>query len=348
MVFPFNRRTKKVVTYVEGSDTFERIHKYLYDGWNIVSEEIKTVCTSDDPDTVTEWKLNRYIDHGMDNHVMMETVDCDDDNGNCDPDETTVSKIWFHKDERGNVIAISDGDGIIYERYRYNVYGEHEVLNSNFTTKSTPAISPFLWGGSLYEPETDLYWMRNRYYHKDMHRFINQDPIGIWGDANNLGNGFAYVAGMVIEASDPTGLVKDTAGFDVRDSKILKFGSTGSIKSEIEDLLDIIDIAFMEVLGSEYEAVATAIQEDRLGKHKDGDAIDLSSHPWKNTKSGIVRDYGRIDKATWAKILNLINKMIAEKYPNRSYSVVHEDYFDFGSGTQRKNSDGYTDYDRSG
>ena len=48
--------------------------------------------------------------------------------------------------------------------------------------------------------------MRNRYYHKDMHRFINQDPIGIWGDANNLGNGFAYVAGMVIEASDPTGL----------------------------------------------------------------------------------------------------------------------------------------------
>jgi len=67
-------------------------------------------------------------------------------------------------------------------------------------------IHNFLWGGSLYEPETNLYWMRNRYYHKDMHRFINQDPIGIWGDANNLGNGFAYVAGMVIEASDPTGL----------------------------------------------------------------------------------------------------------------------------------------------
>ena len=39
-----------------------------------------------------------------------------------------------------------------------------------------------------------------------MHRFINQDPIGIWGDANNLGNGFAYVAGMVIEGRDPEGL----------------------------------------------------------------------------------------------------------------------------------------------
>ncbi|MBQ3367451.1 hypothetical protein IJG44_00970, partial [bacterium] len=74
------------------------------------------------------------------------------------------------------------------------------------------------WGGSLYEPETNLYWMRNRYYHIDMHRFINQDPIGIWGDANNLGNGFAYVAGMVIEASDPSGLdiwIEDGVNGDV-------------------------------------------------------------------------------------------------------------------------------------
>ena len=55
--------------------------------------------------------------------------------------------------------------------------------------------------------------MRNRYYHIDMHRFINQDPIGIWGDANNLGNGFAYVAGMVIEASDPSGLASDANSF---------------------------------------------------------------------------------------------------------------------------------------
>jgi len=135
------------------------------------------------------------------------------------------------------------------EQYRYRVYGDFEVINScqipcnttyyscfdgcsgNSTCEaeclsdqtdcyddcaSDPNVviyagdvHNFLWGGSLYEPETDLYWMRNRYYHVDMHRFINQDPIGIWGDANNLGNGFAYVAGMVVEASDPSGLATD-------------------------------------------------------------------------------------------------------------------------------------------
>ncbi len=204
---PFNRRTEKTVYYTENSDTFERTHKYAYDGWDIISEEIKTVRTSDIPNTVTSWQLRRYVDQGTDNHIIMDTVSCSDDgNGNCSPNESTLQRIWFHKDERGNVIAVSDGNGSIYERYRYRVYGEHEVLNADFTTKSTAAISPFLWGGSLYEPETGLYWMRNRYYHIDMHRFINQDPIGIWGDANNLGNGFAYVAGMVIEASDPSGL----------------------------------------------------------------------------------------------------------------------------------------------
>ncbi len=204
---PFNRRTEKTVYYTENSDTFERTHKYAYDGWDIISEEIKTVRTSDNPVTTTAWELRRYVDQGTDNHIIMDTVSCSDDgNGNCSPNESTLQRIWFHKDERGNIIAISDGNGTIYERYRYRVYGEHEVLNADFTPKSTAAASPFLWGGSLYEPETNLYWMRNRYYHIDMHRFINQDPIGIWGDANNLGNGFAYVAGMVIEASDPTGL----------------------------------------------------------------------------------------------------------------------------------------------
>ena len=204
---PFNRRTEKTVYYTENSDTYEQTHKYAYDGWDMISEEIKTVRTSDTPNTVTSWQLRRYVDQGTDNHIIMDTVSCSDDgNGNCSPNESTLQRIWFHKDERGNVIAVSDGNGTIYERYRYRVYGEHEVLNADFTPKTTAAISPFLWGGSLYEPETNLYWMRNRYYHIDMHRFINQDPIGIWGDANNLGNGFAYVAGMVIEASDPTGL----------------------------------------------------------------------------------------------------------------------------------------------
>ncbi|HPG35487.1 MAG TPA: RHS repeat-associated core domain-containing protein, partial [bacterium] len=115
----------------------------------------------------------------MENHIAIEVFT-----------GTGSDTYFFLTDERGNVVALTDEDGTILERYRYRVYGEHEVLDDLFEEKDCGVdtcyagnVHNFLWGGSLYEPETDLYWMRNRYYHKDMHRFINQDPIGIWGDA---------------------------------------------------------------------------------------------------------------------------------------------------------------------
>ena len=178
----FNRRITKTV-----GNTTER---YSYDDWDIV--EIAT----------NSGNYANIIDSGTDRHIAIEVT------------SNNISTLYyFLTDERGNVTALTDANGNILERYRYRVYGDFEILDSQFTPKNcnnqtcyATNLHNFLWGGSLYEPETNLYWMRNRYYHIDMHRFINQDPIGIWGDANNLGNGFAYVAGMVIEASDPTGL----------------------------------------------------------------------------------------------------------------------------------------------
>ena len=178
----FNRRITKTV----GSTT----ERYTYDDWDIV--EIST--NSND--------YTNIIDSGTDRHIAIEVTA-----------NNTSTLYYFLTDERGNVTALTDANGNVLERYRYRVYGDFEILDSQFSPKNcnnqtcyATNMHNFLWGGSLYEPETNLYWMRNRYYHIDMHRFINQDPIGIWGDANNLGNGFAYVAGMVVEASDPTGL----------------------------------------------------------------------------------------------------------------------------------------------
>ena len=186
----FNRRITKIV----GTTT----ERYSYDDWDIV--EIST--SSND--------YVNIIDSGTDRHIAIEVTS-----------NNTSTLYYFLTDERGNVTALTDANGNVLERYRYRVYGDFEILDAQFTPKNcnnqtcyATNLHNFLWGGSLYEPETGLYWMRNRYYHIDMHRFINQDPIGIWGDANNLGNGFAYVAGMVIEASDPTGLDVTVIGSD--------------------------------------------------------------------------------------------------------------------------------------
>ena len=247
----FNRRITKTV-----GNTTER---YTYDDWNIV--EIATNSSD----------YTNIIDSGTDRHIAIEVT------------ANNVSTLYyFLTDERGNVTALTDANGNVLERYRYRVYGDFEILDSQFTPKNcsnqtcyATNLHNFLWGGSLYEPETGLYWMRNRYYHIDMHRFINQDPIGIWGDANNLGNGFAYVAGMVIEASDPSGLTKCQYG-------ISKIG----LKKEMIDFIDagFLDSAWTFITEHPGEAyISSTVFRDetaniraKASRHKFGIAIDVS------------------------------------------------------------------------
>lgn len=243
----FNRRIKKTQYGTDSNRDYEYL--YSYDGWNIVAI-YKTIYGG-------LWPLTYHkniIDSGMDQHVAIEVSE---------GFPTLISTLYyFITDERGSVVALTDSSGNILERYRYRVYGEFEVLDNSFNPKDCSQVTcyvknkhNFLWGGSLHEPETfsydsngdaipdsGLYWMRNRYYHKGMHRFINQDPIGIWGDANNLGNGFAYVAGMVVEASDPLGLKVVPA------NNFIGCTSDGSIDSAA-DVLVMFSESAMSTLG---------------------------------------------------------------------------------------------------
>jgi hypothetical protein len=41
--------------------------------------------------------------------------------------------------------------------------------------------------------------------HHDLGRFLQRDPIGIWGDPGNYGNGYAYVGGDPENGRDPSG-----------------------------------------------------------------------------------------------------------------------------------------------
>jgi RHS repeat-associated protein len=62
-----------------------------------------------------------------------------------------------------------------------------------------------LFTGLRYETETGLYYSRMRDLDYLAGRFTTRDPLGIWRDLYNMGNGYTYVGNGPMSATDPMG-----------------------------------------------------------------------------------------------------------------------------------------------
>lgn len=111
-----------------------------------------------------------------------------------------ATDYYYLTDLLGSMAGLVDSSGSVVERVKYDLYGQPTfTLNGNTT-------NPLLFAGAYYDQETNLYYMRNRYYDPDQGRFITRDPIGMWEDGFNLGNGYAYVGNNAVNLWDPLGL----------------------------------------------------------------------------------------------------------------------------------------------
>ena len=100
---------------------------------------------------------------------------------------------YYHFDGLGSVIALSDENGDIVERYSYNVFGEPNRVSS--------VGNPYLFTGRRYGSGTGLYYYRARYYNPHIGRFMQPDPI-----AYKAGLNYTYVDNDPINSKDPFGL----------------------------------------------------------------------------------------------------------------------------------------------
>ena len=101
-------------------------------------------------------------------------------------------------DIRNNIVASIDQQGDI-EAIVYDLYG-NEISSEN------SGYIPYRFAGRKYDKESKLYYFRSRYYSPAFARFLSIDNIGVWGDLNNFGNGYAYVGNMENTVLDPYGL----------------------------------------------------------------------------------------------------------------------------------------------
>jgi RHS repeat-associated protein len=180
------RRIQKVTADPSGTKTAVR---YLYDR----SREIEEVSP----------KLRHQYVYGnlLDEHLTLDSESSDD--------ATHQQTFYYLEDGKQNVAALTDEQGNLVERYTYDAYGKprfEDTDNHTLPMQMSRVDNSFLFAEKRYDLETSFYYHRARYLAPEAGRFIQRDPVGIWTDAPNTGNGYTYVGNNSLNFTDPQGL----------------------------------------------------------------------------------------------------------------------------------------------
>lgn len=98
-------------------------------------------------------------------------------------------------------------DANVVESYVHTYEGSVTITNAAGAQMGCSALG-WQQGYARYyrDDETALLYATYRYYDPDTGRFTAEDPIGRWGDAAGLGNGYAFLGNKYRDGFDPFGL----------------------------------------------------------------------------------------------------------------------------------------------
>src|SRR5271168_5252319 len=159
---PFGRRIEKT--------TSSTTSIYAYDANNLVEETNATGAV------VARYAVTQNIDEPL---AMLRSA--------------TTS--YYHADGLGSVSSLSNTAGALAQTYTFDSFG-------NLTASSGSLTNPFRYTAREFDSETNLYYMRARYFDPQTGRFLSEDPVGFSVGVNFYG----YVLNNPVNLIDPVGL----------------------------------------------------------------------------------------------------------------------------------------------
>jgi RHS repeat-associated protein len=123
----------------------------------------------------------------------------------------TSDRRWYHQDERGSIVSLSNSSGTLLATNTYDEFGNPGASN----------LGRFSYTGQTWLPEVALYYFKARMYSSVLGRFMQGDPRGPQ-DGPNL---YWYAKGDPVNGTDPTGEVTIVT-FGPRDAAAISYYSS--------------------------------------------------------------------------------------------------------------------------
>jgi RHS repeat-associated protein len=185
-----SRRIVKGI-YVSGSLDHNE-HTYLNNNWQAL--EVRKELSG----TIIANPLEQYVWHPFYLDALALR----------DYDSTTSgspTRYYYTFDANYRVTAATTAGAALAERYYYSPYGTLLFLNSSFTPLATQASqigNSVTFTGRQFDPESGLYYFRQRFLHAQLGLFIARDPCGMSAGDNNL---YRYALSAPTNFLDPFG-----------------------------------------------------------------------------------------------------------------------------------------------
>jgi RHS repeat-associated protein len=208
-----------------------------------------------------------------------------------------ITDTWFQGDDLFNVTAITDSAGNVLQRFEYGDYGQR--LDPGTLAPLTPgdtSLSPFLFGGHRYDPESAWLYARTRYIDPRAGRFITRDGHGHDDDLNL----YQYADDSPGSFADPFGLQKnpDDEMIEQQKKRLEKIGGviaeTGAGACCGLDVTDNIK-GGLKTLEKKFKALDVKKQREICSGVRSVTGWDISTLIGENPKNFLTR--GRCGKA---------------------------------------------------